>query len=299
MKRADKTLTKLYGDFVDKRSEQGQTSRTGVERENRRHIARLAARGVTTNPELIAALPELSPKLKDFGIWWLSATNARSAEGVLLRMLHDQPAFRLSCACALASIDGPRSSSVGGSRSVREFLRIGRAELASPSPDRKWLEAVIRGLNYGPAPEAEELLLTIYERTDLPGLLRGDAGDALGCCSQLRDRRTNFFRRAWATALNGLDDTDIEVQFWSMYVITQLAQNFSSNRNRSNACFAVALPRLREIAANDHRLAPGFWWPMSAEAEDAIHVIEHGEWSETDAGDRWIGNTERGPMVRE
>ncbi len=291
MKRADKTLAELYDDFVAKRSEQGQTSRTGVERENRRHIARLAARGMTTNPELIAALPELPPKLKDFGIWWLWVTKVRSAESVLLRMLRDDPPFRISCAFALYMI--------GGRRSVREFLRIGKTQLASPTPDRKWLEAVIRGLNSAPVPEAEELLLAIYERTNLPGWLRGDAGDALGCCSQLRDRRTNFFRRAWATALKGLDDTDIEVQFWSMYVIMQLAQNFSSNGHRSNACFATALPRLREIVANDHRLAPGFWWPMSAEADDAIHVIEHGEWSETDASERWIGNTERGPMIRE
>lgn len=291
MKRADKTLAELYDDFVAKRSEQGQTSRTGVERENRRHIARLAARGMTTNPELIAALPELPPKLKDFGIWWLWVTKVRSAESVLLRMLRDDPPFRISCAFALYMI--------GGRRSVREFLRIGKTQLASPTPDRKWLEAVIRGLNSAPVPEAEELLLAIYERTNLPGWLRGDAGDALGCCSQLRDRRTNFFRRAWATALKGLDDTDIEVQFWSMYVIMQLAQNDYTNPKRSNACFAAALPRLREIAANDHRLAPGLWWPMSAEAEDAIYYIEHGTGRENDAAERWLGNEERGPWTRE
>ena len=143
------------------------------------------------------------------------------------------------------------------------------------------------------------MLLTIYERTDLPGWLRGNAGDAMGFCSPLQDRRTSFFRRAWTTALNGLDHTDIEVQFWSMYVIMQLAQNDSSNRKRSNACFAAALPRLREIAANDHRLVPGFWWPMSAEAEDAIYVIEHGNGRENDAGERWLGNAGRGPMIRE
>ena len=148
-------------------------------------------------------------------------------------------------------------------------------------------------------PEAEEVLLTIYERTDLPGWLRGDAGDALGCCSQLRDRRTRFFRRAWATALNGLDDADIEVQFWSMYVLMQLAQNYSSNPKHANARFAVALPRLRQIAKTDHRLAPGYWWPMSAEAEDAIEAIKTGSNRENDAGHRWLGNKERGPMVRD
>lgn len=292
MKRADKTLTELYSVFVANRSEESRASCSDMDRKNGRRIARLAARGVTTIPELIAALPKLPPKLKDFALWLISAFKVREAEPLLLSMVHHGPAFRLECASVLGTI--------GGRRSKREFIRIGKAQLASQSPDPMWLDAAIQvfKMSINPA-EAEDILLSIYERTDLPGWLRGDAGDALGCCSRLQDRRTNFFRRAWTTALNGLDDPDIEVQFWSMYVITQLAQNYSSNPNRSNACFAAALPRLRKIAATDHRLAPGFWWPMSAEAEDAIHVIEHGEWGETDAGDRWLGNTERGPMIRE
>ena len=84
-----------------------------------------------------------------------------------------------------------------------------------------------------------------------------------------------------------------------MYVISELAQNDYTNPKRSNACFAAALPRLREIAANDHRLAPGLWWPMSAEAEDAIYYIEHGTGRENDAAERWLGNEERGPWNRE
>jgi hypothetical protein len=239
---------------------------------------------------LIAALPELPLKLKDFGIWWLSVLKTRAAEGVLLKMLNN-PQDRVSCAAALGFL--------GGGRSVREFLRIGKAQLASSSPDRTWLEAVIRGFRCAPTPEAEEVLLSIYERTDLPGWLRGDAGDALGCCSQGQDRRTRFFRRAWTSALNGLNDTSIEVQFWSMYVIMQLAQNDYTNPKRSNACFAAALPRLREIAANDHRLAPGLWWPLSAEAEDAIYYIKHGTGRENDAAERWLGNEERGQWIRD
>ena len=291
MKRADKKLTELYSAFVAKRSEESRASCSDMDRKNGRHIATLAARGVTTIPELITALPDLPWKLKDFAIWWLSVLKTRAAEAVLLKMLHDDPPFRLSCAHALAFL--------GGRRSVREFIRIGKAQLASSSPDREWLEAVIRGFRCAPTPEAEEVLLSIYERTDLPGWIRGDAGDALGCCSQLQDRRTRFFRRAWTTALNGLNDTSLDVQFWSMYVIMQLAQNDYTNPKRSNACFAAALPRLREIAANDHRLAPGLWWPMSAEAEDAIYYIEHGTGRENDAAERWLGNEERGPWNRE
>jgi hypothetical protein len=48
------------------------------------------------------------------------------------------------------------------------------------------------------------------------------------------------------------------------------------------------LPRLREIAANDHKLAPGFWWPMSAEAEDADYAIENGARPENDVAERWL-----------
>ncbi len=292
MKRVDKTLIELYGSFVAGRSEDSRASCRAFDRKNRRHIARLAARGVTIVPDLISTLPELPPKLKGFGIWWFQVTKPRSAESTLLRMLHDDPAYRQWCASALASIGGPRST--------REFLRIGNGQLASPTPDRHWLDAVIQGLKMlRDAPlEAEDMLLTIYERTDLPGWLRGDAGDALGCCGRLHDRRTKFFRRAWTTARHGLDDADIEVQFWSMYVIMQLAQTYSSKR-QARTCFGSALPRLREIAATDHRLAPGFWWPMSAEAEDAIYVIKHGNGRENDAGHRWLGNAERGPMIRD
>lgn len=291
MKRTDKTLTELYSTLVAQRADASRVSCANMDRENGRHISKLAARGVTTLPKLIAALPGLPPQLKFFSIWWLSVLKTRAAEVVLLKMLHDDPPVRLSCAHALAFL--------GGLRSTREFVRIGKGQLASPAPDRRWLEAVIDGLKMPRTPEAEEVLLAIYERTDLPGWIRGDAGDALGCCSQLQDRRTRFFRRALTTALNGLNDPHIRVQFYSMYVLMQLAQNDYTNPKRSNACFADALPRLREIAANDHRLAPGLWWPLSAEAEDAIYYIEHGLGRENDAAERWLGNEERGPMIRE
>lgn len=293
MKRIDRKLAEHYGDFVGRRTEESRANCKQFDRENCRHIARLTARGVTTVNELIAVLPQLPPKLKEFGIWWFQVTRPRSAEGTLLRMLHDDPPYRQSCASALAMI--------GGRRSIRQFLRIGKIQLASKSPDRSWLAAVIQGIKFfgNAPPEAEEMLLTIYERTELPGWLRGEAGDALGCCGQLHDRRKSFFRRAWATARDGIGDADIEMKFWSMYVIMQLAQNPSSNRARSNAIFTAALPQLREIAATDHRLAPGFWWPMSAEAEDAIAVIETGNGQENDAAIRWHGNQERGPMIRD
>jgi hypothetical protein len=293
MRRIDRTLAEHYREFVGRRTKESRANCKQFDRKNRRQIARLSACGVTTVNELIAVLPQLPPKLKAFGIWWFQVTRSRSAEGNLLRMLYDDPPYRQECASALAMI--------GGRRSIRQFLRIGKIQLASKAPDQNWLVAVIEGIKLlaNPPLEAEEMLLSIYERTDLPGWLRGDAGDALGCCRQLQDRRTSFFRRAWATAQEGIGDADIEVKFWSMYVIMQLAQNYSPNCKRSNAVFSAALPRLREIAAKDHRLAPGCWWPMSAEAEDAIATIKTGNCQENDAATRWYGNQERGPMIRD
>lgn len=291
MQRHDQKLSEQYSDFVGRRTDEGRLSCLELDRKNRRHISTLARRNITTTSQLIAALPELPAKLKDFVLWWFMVTCERRAETTLLAMLKRDSGCRLMCAAAL--------SSIGGSRSRREFIRIGRRELAAAIPDRHLLDEVIQGLKRytGETAEIDELILTIYERVDLPGWLRGDAGDALGCCSRIMDRRTKLFRRAWTTARNGLFDADIEVKFWSMYVVMQLANSFDPRR--SNAIFAEALPQLRKIAKTDHRLAPGFWWPMSAEAEDAIHVIRHGQGRENDAGMRWLGNRDRGPMIRD
>lgn len=291
MKQRTATLSEQYSEFVNQRSEERRLSCLALDRKNRRHISTLARRGIVNLPDLIVALPELPRTLKDFSIWWFLITRERDAEKTLLAILKTDKDSRLMCAAALASI--------AGSRSRRAFIRIGKQELAAENPDRDWLDAVIQGLKLqnDESGEVDELLLRIFERVDLPGWLRGDAGDALGCRPQIRDRRTKLFRRAWTTARNGLSDTDIEVQFWSMYVVMCLANHFDSGR--TNSVFAEALPRLRKIAKTDHRLAPGFWWPMSAEAEDTIYVIKNGNGRENDAATRWLGNKERGPMVRD
>lgn len=290
MKRRTATLSEQYSELVNQRSEESRLSCLALDRKNRRHISALARRGIVNFTDLIVALPELPTTLKDFSIWWFLVTRERDAEKTLLEIIKTDKELRLMCAAALGSI--------GGSRSRRAFIRIGNHELAAENPDRHWLDAVIQGLKLqtDQSGEVDELLLRIFERADLPGWLHGDAGDALGFRPRINDRRTKLFRRAWTTARNGLSDTDIEVQFWSMYVMMCLAKD--SGSGRTNAVFAEALPRLRKIAKTDHRLAPGFWWPMSAEAEDTIYVIKNGNGRENDAATRWLGNKERGPMIR-
>jgi hypothetical protein len=86
-----------------------------------------------------------------------------------------------------------------------------------------------------------------------------------------------------------------------MYAIMQRASIQRIGQRVRNERFHAAFPTLREIAVHDHRLAPGLWWPMSAEAEDTIGYIETGTGAENDAAERWIDNAskERGPWIRE
>ncbi|HEY4260574.1 MAG TPA: hypothetical protein VGM98_10445 [Schlesneria sp.] len=291
MKSPDKTLSEQYSDHVNGRTATPGVNWSALDQKRRRHISTLARRNISTVSELIEQLPDLPDKLKDFALWWFSITRERRAEKAVLAMMKGGNHDRITCAATLSAIHG--------SRSRREFIRIGRHELAQAIPDRHWLDAVVQGLKLGSddSNDVDEILVTIYERADLPGWLRGDAADALGGRNRVGDRRTSVFRRAWTTALQGLFDVDIEVQFWSMYIVMSVAHTFDPRR--SNALFSKALPQLRKIAKTDHRLAPGYWWPMSAEAEDAIYAIENGSPPERDASDKWLGNTERGPMIRD
>ena len=174
------------------------------------------------------------------------------------------------------------------------FVGIGRRELASHKPDAHWLEAVVHGLGSSNDQCAVEVLVTIFERADLPGKLRGDAADKLGCCAFVSDRRTRLFGRCRDAAIRGLADDSIYVQFGSMYLIGAMCSHRTARRPSESADFDAVLPRLRKFGRHDNRLAPGFWWPMSAEAEDVILCIKDGHWPNPDAGDRWSGNTARG-----
>lgn len=276
---------------VDRQSEEIRDRCQRVNRERFRNLDRLAGQGVVTVGDLIARLPSLSPGRKRFGIELVYLLKVRQAVPVLLELLSDR-AVRLACADALCGLNS-------GKKVTQLFIQIGRRELESDEPDKYWLEAVISGLRFTDDRRAAEILVTIFERTDLLGWLRGNAADKLGCVNVIRDRRTRLFQRCRDAALRGLVDPSIDVQFWSMYLIGSLCSDNFARRGTSQSRFDAALPTLRKIAATDHRLAPGYWWPMSAEAEDVIGCIETGQWPEPDAAERWLGHTERGKMDRD
>jgi hypothetical protein len=283
-------LATLYERFLGQQPKELRERCAAVNRDRNRKLDRLRRRGVVTVADLLERLPRLSSGLKQFGIELVSLLKIHQAIPVLLELIFDRR-VRLGCADALCWLKSSR-------KVTQFFLNVGRREITAENPDRHWLEAVVLGLGCSDDQRAAELLTAIFERFDLPGWLRGDAADKLGVNRFISDRRTRLFRRCHNAAIRGLKDDSIDVQFWSMYLIGSLSSDGVSRRHSPRNVFKSALPRLSEIAAKDHRLAPGYWWPLSAEAEDVIACIKTGHWPNPDAGDRWIGNTKRGEWNR-
>jgi hypothetical protein len=281
-------LATLFARFVEGYAG-GNRGLRNVNAQRARRLARLEQKGVVTVGDLLKRLPVLPKKSKEFGVELMYLLGIRQAIPLLLQMWID-PKIRLACAVALSRLK-PRSEV------IREIVQIGWRELRSKNPDRLWLEAFIHAAGNSGRAGSDDLLLAMLESVELPGWLRGDAADKLGCSTLIADRRTAFFRRARDAALRGLSERSIDVQFWSMYLIGSLASRNGPHRSNAGGCEA-ALPRLRRIAKRDHRLAPGYWWPMSAEAEDAIICIETGRWPDPDAGERWSDTTKRGEWNR-
>jgi hypothetical protein len=291
MPKLTDNLTVLYSRFLARQGDDWCIRFAKVCRERRRALKRLNKSGVVTIADLLARFSGLSTHGKQSAIDLINLCEIRQATPVLLAALPDR-SVRMMCADVLGRLNNGATQKV--------FLEIGRRELGSNQPDPDWLDVVVRGLRYSDSPKSADLLISIFERRDLPGPLRGNAGDKLGCHPHLRDRRTSLYRRCRDAALRGLSDDSIDVQFWSMYVIASQC-NVAGSRRKIDNRFRSALPRLRELA-KDKRHAPGIWWPMSAESEDAIACIENGIWPEPDAADRWQrhsgrGNSMDGPLV--
>jgi hypothetical protein len=257
-----------------------------------RQLARLRSKGISTVPQLLRRFRTLAPRLRlKVAQDVIGLYKIHQAWPLLMEHVSN-PSVRVGYADVLSRLNTK-------GQGTAYFVEAGRRELASPQPDREWLWAVILGLGEMGDRRAAELLVEIFERRDLPGWVRGEAGDKLVWCQRVQDRRTKLHRRARAAALCGLEEESIEVCFWSMYVIGSLATAYAPNGRPRLPDLREALPKLRQIAKHDHRLAPGYWWPMSAEAADVITCIKTGSWPRADAGDRFSSSGPRGESWRD
>jgi|SRR5579872_5796404 len=218
------TLAGLYSKMLEKQGEEWRRRCAAIHQQRRRALLQLKKKGIVTIADLLAGFSGISSKLKLSTMDLISILQIHQAAPVLIDSLPDR-AVRLMAAHALSRLRT-------GGKATRVFLDIGRRELAASRPDWDWLEAVILGLGASDDPRAADLLVSIFERCDLPGWLRGNAGDKLGINGFIRDRRTSLYRRCRDAALRGLSDDSIDVQFWSMYVIASFC-NFRGSRQRS------------------------------------------------------------------
>lgn len=283
-------LSDRYRSFLRQKGKSWQKHHAKVCSQRRRTIVQMDQLGIRTVDDLMQHLPTLPLRLQRGGIDLFMILGIRAAIPVLFEVWN-KPALRSLSAVAIAILKP-------GKKVRQHLLDIARRELRSQSPDPTLLSAVFEALCTPENSAEAEMLVCIFERSDLPGWVRGDAADKLGCAPSISDRRTGHFRRAKETAIAGLGDPSLEVQFWSMYLIGSMCSGPRHTPRSNEAHFATALPKLRQIAKHDHRLAPGYWWPMSAEAEDIIGCIEKGQWPQPDAGERWARNSKRGEMEK-
>ncbi len=288
--RPSPSLAVLYARHLKREAARNWNPSASVRRERQQTLRRLEKRGVVTVADLVAELPRLPRGLQNSAIGIAGLLKIWRAIPVLLDLM-DRPRLRLVVAQVLSYFHE--------SRPITEALvEAGQRELAASAPDVTWLDAITIACLACDDRRIAEILLMTYERTDLPGWLRGNAADRLMSQTVIGDRRTTLYRRCRLAALRGLGEEDLDVRFGSMFVIGSLTNRGDRSPPRVHTDFHCALPRLREIAATDHMLAPGFWWPLSAESADVIGCVENGTWPQPDAAHRWEGFPERGEWRR-
>jgi hypothetical protein len=138
-----------------------------------RKLDLLKRQRVITVGKLVERIPQLSVELKELAIEIINIMNIRQAIPALLELTADK-SVRVFCAERLGWMKSGRK------QVVQYFIGIGHRELVSPNPDIDWLHAVLYGLAHANDPCAAEVLLSVFERLDLPGWLRGEAADKVG-----------------------------------------------------------------------------------------------------------------------
>ena len=217
----------------------------------------LHVRGVSSYQQLADVLSS-SPEegLLGAAIGALSYFDKRKTIPLLLQLLRSpDPAVRSHALIGLEMI--------GGVRSVRALVRH-----LHHDPDPTARERAAHGLAFLPDSRCDDLafeplLAALRNQAEHPAV-RAQAAEGLGNILVFGDRRTRRYKQAQAALIDGLDHPAPDIRFWAAFA-------FGTMRSRA------ALPRLRQLAASDTAICPG-WWPVKDEASDAIECILTGDW---------------------
>jgi len=168
--RRDRTLAEAF-----RRSEPAQYPRRASDLA---FIRRLARRGITTVPELIASFEDLPARSQRVALWLFDLIGDRRAVPLLIR-LFDEARF---CPVACMALDA-----TGGRRALRYLMGVVEGELAHPprARDLGRLGCALYGLEtMDGSVEATGLFLRAARDGDLPVHLRATAVTALGMAAE-------------------------------------------------------------------------------------------------------------------
>ncbi len=162
-----------------------------------------------------------------------------------------------------AQLDAATEPGEGGAPS-RELAESGRQDVfreflwrmhEHSSPEVRYWSCYWLIWERMPCAEFIEVLQKLDEYPEIRAQAAEGLANALDCCSP----RFAWYRRAESALIEALDDPAVQVRWWS---------SFALGVARSKK----AVPKLRELAAGDHTLLPG-WWTVAEEAEDALSNI--------------------------
>ncbi|ALF52158.1 hypothetical protein ACX27_03700 [Nostoc piscinale CENA21] len=110
--------------------------------------------------------------------------------------------------------------------------------------------------------EVMSVLTEVAANTSEAAFIRAQALEGIG--NKLsQDLPANLYQQAVNVIIQGLDDAEAEVRFWSCFAVGALN-------------IQETLPKLQLLAQTDKTIVPG-WWSVGEEAEDSITLMNGGE----------------------
>lgn len=206
-------------------------------------IHTLLSAGVYSYQALICLIedPNSDESIKTIACWVLGKLKHKNSVAPLLKAFdRGGPSVTWEAAKALGRI-----------RSKRAIKPLINALLQGKEVERRAASAYVLGILRDR--RATEALLNVLQNKDEQPIVRGHAAEAL---AWFGDRR----KRVIDALMSGLEDTSVEVRFWSAFALGELK-------------IKRAADELEKLSVKDNEVLHG-WWSVSEEASNALDRIK-------------------------
>jgi HEAT repeat protein len=211
-------------------------------RKIKKHLVRLLSLGVDSLESLIAILMDRATEddIRLSICWILGQLGDKRATTALLKVFSGQNiSLSLEAAKSLGMLKSKRAAPV----LIKELIK-------GENIDKRAASAYALGVLLDE--RAIDPLVTVLKNKNDSPKVRGATAEALIWFGKKRKRVVDAL-------INGLEDTSVEVRFWSAFALGELKVRRAANK-------------LEKLAANDDEILPG-WWSVSKEASDALDRI--------------------------